>query len=126
MQDFKEKKIEIALDSDTVKDVRTLVMFHKIFGMIGIVVGILYTVTVLGAVIGIPYLLISLNFRKAGIFLESALAGGDGGSLGSYFIYQKKSIKIYLIFLVAAIALSFILPFFFVMIGVIIASISQG
>lgn len=119
MYNLTRKEIEITLDTETVKDIKRIVKFHKIFGILGIAVGIFYAITIIGAIVGVPIIMIALNFKKAGKFLNDALTNEDKEDLGNYFIYQKKSMKIYFVSILIGIVFAILILISTILIGIV-------
>lgn len=110
--------IPLKMDTEMSKNMKFLSIVCKIFGILLIVLGVMYCLLIIGAIIGVPFVFIGLKVYQAGDNLEQAVIKKDEGNFRLAVIHAAKSVKYYLIFLLTFIILSFGTFIFILMIGI--------
>jgi len=110
--------IPLKMDTEMSKNMKFLSIVCKIFGILLIVLGVMYCLLIIGAIIGVPFIFIGLKVYQAGDNLEQAVIKKDEENFRLSIIHAAKSVKYYLIFLLTFIILSFGTFIFILMIGI--------
>ena len=110
--------IPLKMDTEMSKNMKFLSIVCKIFGILLIVLGVMYCLLIIGAIIGVPFIFIGLKVYQAGDNLEQAVIKKDEENFRLAIIHATKSVKYYLIFLLTFIILSFGTFIFILMIGI--------
>lgn len=110
--------IPLKMDTEMSKNMKFLSIVCKIFGILLIVLGVMYCLLIIGAIIGVPFIFIGLKVYQAGDNLEQAVIKKDEENFRLAIIHAAKSVKYYLIFLLTFIILSFGTFIFILMIGI--------
>lgn len=78
----------------------------KFIGWFGIIGGGLYSLTIIGAIIGIPYLFAGLRLKEAAEFFESYAQSDDRGLLLAALEKQERSFFIVKVILIVSLVLA--------------------
>ena len=89
--------IPLKMDTEMSKNMKFLSIVCKIFGILLIVLGVMYCLLIIGAIIGVPFIFIGLKVYQAGDNLEQTVIKKDEENFRLAIIHAAKSVKYYLI-----------------------------
>lgn len=114
--------ISFKMDDEILKSMKFLSIICKIFAVFIIVCGVIHCSSIIGAIIGIPFILIGLKSYKTGDNLNQTVIKKNGENLRLAIIYTAQFVKYYLIILLITLS-SFILFIFVTFIYIFIPGI---
>ena len=113
--------INIQVDEIFKKKVNFLGLMQQIFGVISIIGGGLSCLSIIGAVLGIPYIFIGIKIFKSGESYKKSMLTLEGNDLKDGLTLFSDAMKIYLIIFLIIIAINILIMIIFG--GAIIAAI---
>ena len=114
--------VTLEVDETLKKQLGFLGIMYQIFGVLSIISGVLFCITIIGAILGVPYLMFGLKlFKSGGSFSETA-RNVSGDSLKNALSELAKAVKIWLITVIAVIILYAVMIIIMIMVGVFAGS----
>ena len=100
-----ENKKDDFFDGITIENIRFSALFIKILAILNIIGGVIYSLSILGAIIGVPIILVALKFLKSSSQLEEAIVSKNTQKFKLFFDNFAKAGKYMLILIVVMIVL---------------------
>mgnify|MGYP003584080274 CR=1 FL=1 len=113
----------ISFDEVFKKKMNFLGLIQQILGVIMVIFGGLYSITIIGAVLGIPFILIGLKIFKSGKAYKKSMLTLEGKDIKEGLTLFSDAMKIYVIMFLIIIAIQIILLITFG--GLIMAQIAH-
>ena len=92
-----QRKITFNVDDLIIKNSNTISLTSNIIGIIYIMLGILFCITVIGAIAGIPLINIALKIFDSAKLLKEGISEKNGEKIKIYFDILAKSLKLLII-----------------------------
>ena len=109
----------ISVDEVFKKKMNFLGLVQQILGVIMVIFGGLYCLTIIGAILGVPFILIGLKIFKSGEAYKKSIITLEGGDIKEGLTLFSDAMKIYIIMIV--VFLVFVILFLFVFMGTILS-----
>ena len=114
----KDNSMTIDIDEVFKKKLGFLGTFQQVMGVLGIIVGAFYCLTILLAVLGVPVIIMSLKVFKAGGAYKDALMNSNGEDLKRGLCDTSDASKIYVIFIIIFIVIYIIAIIFIIILAI--------
>ena len=92
-----QRKITFNVDDLIIKNSNTISLTSSIIGIMYIMLGILFCITVIGAIAGIPLINIALKIFDSAKLLKEGISEKNGEKIKIYFDILAKSLKLLII-----------------------------
>ena len=92
-----QRKITFNVDDLIIKNSNTISLTSSIIGIMYIMLGILFCITVIGAIAGIPLINIALKIFDSEKLLKEGISEKNGEKIKIYFDILAKSLKLLII-----------------------------
>lgn len=113
--------INIQVDEIFKKKVNFLGLMQQIFGVISIIGGGLSCLSIIGAVLGIPYIFIGIKIFKSGESYKKSMITMEGRDIKEGLILFSDAMKIYIIMIVVILVIEIL--FFIIFISTILSQL---
>ncbi|EEY34491.1 DUF5362 domain-containing protein [Pseudoleptotrichia goodfellowii] len=100
-----QRKITFNVDDLIIKNSNTISLTSNIIGIIYIMLGILFCITVIGAIAGIPLINVALKIFDSAKHLKKGISQKNGEKIKTYFDILAKALKLLIIVTVLEIIL---------------------
>ena len=100
-----QRKITFNVDDLIIKNSNTISLTSNIIGIIHIMLGILFCITVIGAIAGIPLINVALKIFDSAKHLKKGISQKNGEKIKTYFDILAKALKLLIIVTVLEIIL---------------------
>ncbi|MFZ2779417.1 MAG: DUF5362 family protein, partial [Leptotrichiaceae bacterium] len=90
----------ISVDEVFKKKMNFLGLVQQILGVIMVIFGGLYCLTIIGAILGVPFILIGLKMFKSGEAYKKSIITLEGGDIKEGLTLFSDAMKIYIIMIV--------------------------
>ena len=111
----------ISVDEVFKKKMNFLGLVQQILGVIMVIFGGLYSLSIIGAILGVPFIFIGLKMLRSGEAYKKSMFTLEGGDIKEGLILFSDAMKIYLIIFLIIIAINILIMIIFG--GAIIAAI---
>ena len=108
----------ISVDEVFKKKMNFLGLVQQILGVIMVIFGGLYCLTIIGAILGVPFILIGLKMFKSGEAYKKSIITLEGGDIKEGLTLFSDAMKIYIIMIVVILVIEIL---FFIIFGSIIS-----
>ena len=112
----------ISVDEVFKKKMNFLGLVQQILGVIMVIFGGLYCLTIIGAILGVPFILIGLKIFKSGEAYKKSIITLEGGDIKEGLILFSDAMKIYIIMIVVFLAIGILLSITFIFGGLMFLS----
>jgi hypothetical protein len=112
----------ISVDEVFKKKMNFLGLVQQILGVIMVIFGGLYCLTIIGAILGVPFILIGLKMFKSGEAYKKSIITLEGGDIKEGLILFSDAMKIYIIMIVVFLAIGILLSITFIFGGLMFLS----
>ena len=109
----------ISVDEVFKKKMNFLGLVQQILGVIMVIFGGLYCLTIIGAILGVPFILIGLKMFKSGEAYKKSIITLEGGDIKEGLTLFSDAMKIYIIMIVVFLAIGIL--FLIVFMGTILS-----
>ena len=109
----------ISVDEVFKKKMNFLGLVQQILGVIMVIFGGLYCLTIIGAILGVPFILIGLKMFRSGEAYKKSMFTLEGGDIKEGLILFSDAMKIYIIMIVVFLAIGIL--FLIVFMGTILS-----
>jgi len=109
----------ISVDEVFKKKMNFLGLVQQILGVIMVIFGGLYCLTIIGAILGVPFILIGLKMFKSGEAYKKSIITLEGGDIKEGLILFSDAMKIYIIMIVVILVIEIL--FFIIFISTILS-----
>ena len=109
----------ISVDEVFKKKMNFLGLVQQILGVIMVIFGGLYCLTIIGAILGVPFILIGLKIFKSGEAYKKSIITLEGGDIKEGLTLFSDAMKIYIIMIVAILVIEIL--FLIVFMGTILS-----
>ena len=109
----------ISVDEVFKKKMNFLGLVQQILGVIMVIFGGLYCLTIIGAILGVPFILIGLKMFKSGEAYKKSMFTLEGGDIKEGLILFSDAMKIYIIMIVVILVIEIL--FLIVFMGTILS-----
>lgn len=109
----------ISVDEVFKKKMNFLGLVQQILGVIMVIFGGLYCLTIIGAILGVPFILIGLKMFKSGEAYKKSIITLEGGDIKEGLILFSDAMKIYIIMIVVILVIEIL--FLIVFMGTILS-----
>ncbi len=109
----------ISVDEVFKKKMNFLGLVQQILGVIMVIFGGLYCLTIIGAILGVPFILIGLKIFKSGEAYKKSIITLEGGDIKEGLILFSDAMKIYIIMIVVILVIEIL--FLIVFMGTILS-----
>ena len=109
----------ISVDEVFKKKMNFLGLVQKILGVIMVIFGGLYCLTIIGAILGVPFILIGLKIFKSGEAYKKSIITLEGGDIKEGLTLFSDAMKIYIIMIVVILVIEIL--FLIVFMGTILS-----
>ena len=92
-----QRKITFNVDDLIIKNSNTISLTSSIIGIMYIMLGILFCITVIGAIAGIPLINIALKIFDSAKHLKKGISQKNGEKIKTYFDILAKALKLLII-----------------------------
>ncbi|BBM36312.1 DUF5362 domain-containing protein [Pseudoleptotrichia goodfellowii] len=100
-----QRKITFNVDDLIIKNSNTISLTSNIIGIIYIMLGILFCITVIGAIAGIPLINVALKIFDSAKLLKEGISQKNGEKIKTYFDILAKALKLLIVVTVLEIIL---------------------
>ena len=111
----------ISVDEVFKKKMNFLGLVQQILGVIMVIFGGLYCLTIIGAILGVPFILIGLKMFKSGEAYKKSIITLEGGDIKEGLILFSDAMKIYIIMIVVILVIEIL--FFIIFISTILSQL---
>ena len=111
----------ISVDEVFKKKMNFLGLVQQILGVIMVIFGGLYCLTIIGAILGVPFILIGLKIFKSGEAYKKSIITLEGGDIKEGLTLFSDAMKIYIIMIVVFLAIGIL--FFIIFISTILSQL---
>lgn len=111
----------ISVDEVFKKKMNFLGLVQQILGVIMVIFGGLYCITIIGAIFGIPSIFIGLKIFKSGEAYKKSIITLEGGDIKEGLILFSDAMKIYIIMIVVILVIEIL--FFIIFISTILSQL---
>ena len=111
----------ISVDEVFKKKMNFLGLVQQILGVIMVIFGGLYCITIIGAIFGIPSIFIGLKTFKSGESYKKSMITMEGGDIKEGLILFSDAMKIYIIMIVVILVIEIL--FFIIFISTILSQL---
>ena len=94
----------ISVDEVFKKKMNFLGLVQQILGVIMVIFGGLYCITIIGAILGVPFIFIGLKMLRSGEAYKKSMFTLEGGDIKEGLILFSDAIKIYVIMFIVIIS----------------------
>ena len=112
----------ISFDEVFKKKMNFLGLVQQILGVIMVIFGGLYCLTIIGAILGVPFILIGLKMFKSGEAYKKSIITLEGGDIKEGLTLFSDAMKIYIIMIVVFLAIGILLSITFIFGGLMFLS----
>ena len=112
----------ISVDEVFKKKMNFLGLVQQILGVIMVIFGGLYCLTIIGAILGVPFILIGLKMFRSGEAYKKSMFTLEGGDIKEGLILFSDAMKIYIIMIVVFLAIGILLSITFIFGGLMFLS----
>ena len=112
----------ISVDEVFKKKMNFLGLVQQILGVIMVIFGGLYCLTIIGAILGVPFILIGLKMFKSGEAYKKSIITLEGGDIKEGLTLFSDAMKIYIIMIVVFLAIGILLSITFIFGGLMFLS----
>ena len=112
----------ISVDEVFKKKMNFLGLVQQILGVIMVIFGGLYSLSIIGAILGVPFILIGLKMFKSGEAYKKSIITLEGGDIKEGLILFSDAMKIYIIMIVVFLAIGILLSITFIFGGLMFLS----
>ena len=109
----------ISVDEVFKKKMNFLGLVQQILGVIMVIFGGLYCLTIIGAILGVPFILIGLKMFKSGEAYKKSIITLEGGDIKEGLTLFSDAMKIYIIMIVVILVIEIL--FFIIFISTILS-----
>ena len=109
----------ISVDEVFKKKMNFLGLVQQILGVIMVIFGGLYSLSIIGAVLGVPFILIGLKIFKSGEAYKKSIITLEGGDIKEGLTLFSDAMKIYIIMIVVILAIEIL--FLIIFMGTILS-----
>ena len=109
----------ISVDEVFKKKMNFLGLVQQILGVIMVIFGGLYCLTIIGAILGVPFILIGLKMFKSGEAYKKSMFTLEGGDIKEGLTLFSDAMKIYIIMIVVILVIEIL--FLIVFMGTILS-----
>ncbi|MFZ1419522.1 MAG: DUF5362 family protein [Leptotrichiaceae bacterium] len=109
----------ISVDEVFKKKMNFLGLVQQILGVIMVIFGGLYCLTIIGAILGVPFILIGLKMFKSGEAYKKSIITLEGGDIKEGLTLFSDAMKIYIIMIVVILVIEIL--FLIVFMGTILS-----
>ena len=109
----------ISVDEVFKKKMNFLGLVQQILGVIMVIFGGLYCLTIIGAILGVPFILIGLKMFRSGEAYKKSMFTLEGGDIKEGLILFSDAMKIYIIMIVVILVIEIL--FLIVFMGTILS-----
>ena len=109
----------ISVDEVFKKKMNFLGLVQQILGVIMVIFGGLYCLTIIGAILGVPFILIGLKMFKSGEAYKKSIITLEGGDIKEGLTLFSDAMKIYIIMIVVILVIEIL--FFIIFMGTILS-----
>lgn len=109
----------ISVDEVFKKKMNFLGLVQQILGVIMVIFGGLYCLTIIGAILGVPFILIGLKIFKSGEAYKKSIITLEGGDIKEGLTLFSDAMKIYIIMIVVILVIEIL--FFIIFISTILS-----
>ena len=109
----------ISVDEVFKKKMNFLGLVQQILGVIMVIFGGLYCLTIIGAILGVPFILIGLKIFKSGEAYKKSIITLEGGDIKEGLTLFSDAMKIYIIMIVVILVIEIL--FLIVFMGTILS-----
>ena len=111
----------ISVDEVFKKKMNFLGLVQQILGVIMVIFGGLYCLTIIGAILGVPFILIGLKMFKSGEAYKKSIITLEGGDIKEGLTLFSDAMKIYIIMIVVILVIEIL--FLIVFMGTILSQL---
>ena len=111
----------ISVDEVFKKKMNFLGLVQQILGVIMVIFGGLYCLTIIGAILGVPFILIGLKMFKSGEAYKKSMFTLEGGDIKEGLTLFSDAMKIYIIMIVVILVIEIL--FLIVFMGTILSQL---
>ena len=111
----------ISVDEVFKKKMNFLGLVQQILGVIMVIFGGLYCLTIIGAILGVPFILIGLKIFKSGEAYKKSIITLEGGDIKEGLTLFSDAMKIYIIMIVVILVIEIL--FLIVFMGTILSQL---
>ena len=111
----------ISVDEVFKKKMNFLGLVQQILGVIMVIFGGLYCLTIIGAILGVPFILIGLKMFRSGEAYKKSMFTLEGGDIKEGLILFSDAMKIYIIMIVVILVIEIL--FFIIFISTILSQL---
>ena len=104
----------ISVDEVFKKKMNFLGLVQQILGVIMVIFGGLYCLTIIGAILGVPFILIGLKMFKSGEAYKKSMFTLEGGDIKEGLILFSDAMKIYIIMIVVILVIEILFLIVFI------------
>ena len=112
----------ISVDEVFKKKMNFLGLVQQILGVIMVIFGGLYCITIIGAILGVPFIFIGLKMLRSGEAYKKSMFTLEGGDIKEGLILFSDAMKIYIIMIVVFLAIGILLSITFIFGGLMFLS----
>ena len=112
----------ISVDEVFKKKMNFLGLVQQILGVIMVIFGGLYCLTIIGAILGVPFILIGLKIFKSGEAYKKSIITLEGGDIKEGLTLFSDAMKIYIIRIVVILVIEILLSITFIFGGLMFLS----
>ena len=112
----------ISVDEVFKKKMNFLGLVQQILGVIMVIFGGLYCLTIIGAILGVPFILIGLKMFKSGEAYKKSIITLEGGDIKEGLTLFSDAMKIYIIMIVVILVIGILLSITFIFGGLMFLS----
>ena len=112
----------ISVDEVFKKKMNFLGLVQQILGVIMVIFGGLYCLTIIGAILGVPFILIGLKMFKSGEAYKKSIITLEGGDIKEGLTLFSDAMKIYIIMIVVILVIEILLSITFIFGGLMFLS----
>ena len=111
----------ISVDEVFKKKMNFLGLVQQILGVIMVIFGGLYSLSIIGAILGVPFILIGLKIFKSGEAYKKSIITLEGGDIKEGLTLFSDAMKIYIIMIVVILVIEIL--FLIVFMGTILSQL---
>ena len=109
----------ISVDEVFKKKMNFLGLVQQILGVIMVIFGGLYCLTIIGAILGVPFILIGLKIFKSGEAYKKSIITLEGGDIKEGLTLFSDAMKIYIVMIVVILVIEIL--FLIIFMGIILS-----
>ena len=109
----------ISVDEVFKKKMNFLGLVQQILGVILVIFGGLYSLSIIGAVLGVPFILIGLKIFKSGEAYKKSIITLEGGDIKEGLTLFSDAMKIYIVMIVVILVIEIL--FLIIFMGIILS-----